>query len=137
MPFKDGHPLSHYSIKDGDKLFVAVKADCANERAQEGSEAESKATDTRAQIGKLDKGSSTGIPVEDRVTELPDAERKCCGPVINLPTSIPPHQRGGCWKPKTKFWEKLNTFLVRHFAPDDVDKITKIVCEVSDIHVFI
>ena len=129
---QDGHTLSHYSIKDGDKLFVAVKPQCEEEGSQEGKK--EKGTESTAEKRQSDKDS---VPVADsrdrvHVNVLPDIDRKCADAALNLPVPVPPHLRGGCWKPKTTFWEKLNVFLLRHFAPDDVDKITKIVREVSN-----
>lgn len=130
-PLADTYTLSHYSIKDGDKLFVAVKAQCESDRAHDGQDARSKTTEDTAEQGKRDasvRHCSSDTPVAGDVTVLRESGLKCSAS-MNLPTSIPPHQPGGCWKPKSRFWEMLNALLQRHFAPNDVDRIIKIVCE--------
>lgn len=132
MLFQDGNSLVYYAIKDGDKLFVAVKAQCENERTHVGKEEGKKTTDITAEAGNQDGGScSTTSAVVDSATVRSISREPRCSISVNLPTSIPPHQRGGCWKPKTRFWERLNTSLQRHFSHDDVDKIIRVICEVS------
>ena len=129
---QDGNSLVHYSIKDGDKLFVALKAQCENERTHIVKEEGKKTAVVTAEAGTRDGGSGSNTSaVVDNATVLRIPEQRCPNSV-SLPTSVPPNQCGGCWKPKTRFWERLNTSLRRYFAQDDVDKIIRIVREVSD-----